>query len=150
MSTSSSNSWTQAWWRAARRWLGAGDDPGGCRESEEISGVAPGVRFAVGAGGGESLPVLLRRAMRGGVPDPYRRAEIYQKDRERQYARIGGDDSRREHPGTELLSGMSSGRAVRRLVRAADVQQKADRDWEAATLLDGLVLRGAADAPAEP
>ena len=89
------------------------------RESGAVSGSASGVRFAVGAGGGQPLPVLLRCAMHGGLPHAHRCAALHQEDRHRQPARVGADDSGCQHPGAELLARMSGGRAVRGRLRDA-------------------------------
>ena len=135
----------------------AGQEPGGraaplaagsaqviaARNLRTFPGPASRVRFAVGAGGGQPLPVLLRRAVHRGLPHAHRRAALHQEDRDRQPARLRADHSRRQHPGPELLARLSGGCAVRRRLRDAPLQQAADRDRPAAALRDGAVLRAA-------
>ena len=92
-------------------------------------------------GRGHALPVLLRRAVRPGLPDPHRRSEVYQENRQRQSARLGDGDSRCEHFRPQLFPRLPGGRAVRRRLRDASLQQAAHRDRPAAAPRDGLVLR---------
>ncbi len=86
------------------------------------------------------MPQLFRRALHVRLPHAHRCSRVHQAHRQRQRERLGQGHLGSQRPGNELLAGLPRGRAVRRRVRHAHLQQETDRDRPPSAVCNGRLL----------
>ncbi len=114
-----------------------------------ISRAASRLHGPRGADRSQSLPQLLRCALRGGVSHSYRCAALHQENHDAKPDGLGADHPGRKHSRCKLFPRLSSGRAVRRRLRNAALQQTAHRHRTAAAAGDGSLPGSRRDARKE-
>ena len=111
------------------------------RYAAELRRPAPAAQPARGPRRRRALPVLLRRALRPGLPDLDRHPAVHPPDRHRQPAGLGQDHPRFEHHGRHVRPGLPDRDPVRGGLRPRDRRGQAGRDRPPAALRHRCAVR---------